>query len=67
MGITLVVSIPTVVVLPGPVGPEQPEDLSGLHGQVQLVDRPEVRLRVDLDQVGGADDALLDGRGRVVS
>ncbi len=44
--------------LPGTVGPEQAEDLTGLDVEVELVDRGEVRFRIDLGQVLGMDDRV---------
>src|SRR5215467_1428306 len=44
--------------LPGTVGPEQAEDLTGLDVEVELVDRGEVRPRIDLGQVLGMDDRV---------
>ena len=57
-GTTRVVSMPAVVVLPAPFGPEQAEDLPGPHVEVELVDRGEVGARVDLGQVLGVDDGV---------
>ncbi len=64
VGSTRVVSIPAVVVLPAPFGPEQPEDLPRVDLQVQVVDGCEVGARVDLRQLGGADDGLRPARRR---
>ncbi len=56
VGTTRVVSIPAVVVFFRAIGPQQPEDHEGLDVEVELVDRGEVRPRVDLGQVLGVDD-----------
>ena len=56
VGITRVVSIPAVVVLPAPLGPRRPKISPARDRQVEPVDGREVGARVDLGQVDGADD-----------
>ena len=59
---TRVVSMPAVVVLPAPFGPEEAEDLAPEDRQVEGVDRLEVGTRVDLGQVDGADHLVVGAR-----
>lgn len=44
--------------LAGTVGPEEPEDLTGAHHQVEVVHGPDVRPGVDLGEPLGPDDGL---------
>ena len=55
VGITRVVRIPAVVVLPAPLGPSRPK-ISPVPTQVERVDGAEVGPGVDLRQVLGVDD-----------
>ena len=64
VGMTRVVSMPAVVVLPAPLGPSSPKISPRVHDQVQVVDGLEVGAGVDLGQADGADDRLPGG-GRI--
>ena len=63
VGITRVVSIPTVVVFPAPFGPEEPEDLALGHLEVEVVDRLDA-VSVDLGERPRADHHAVGRRDR---
>ena len=64
VGTTRVVSIPAVVVLPAPLGPSRPK-ISPAWTFRLSPSTAEVRARVDLGQVDGADDGIRPALGEV--